>query len=388
MNDLTSKLTMMADEMTGTDFVELRDRVGATSRRLRRRQAALTSLACAAVAGVVVAGVASFLGDGGHRPGPIAATSPTPASTTVSPVAPSASASASSPPDSAVTRALPGALSYLTVAADQPVKVVTVSNSTDQIGAGNRTTTVFGTTTQTEPFVGALSPDRSKLAVIESPAGSQNGDLVVMEPGGIRHTLAHNVFWGGGVWPAWTPDSSGVLVQIGSTWKKVGLGGKATAVAGLSAGSQYITWSADATWWAYSDGSTKITVSHPDGTGKRQASVAGLSECQQAAACPFAVQAVSDDGRYVALGHGNTDPLHVDEAHLVFDMQTKKLVSLPQMKGDPTNVYFRPDGGSMVRSLDGSGNATLYLLDAHRAVTGSLPDPVTGDTSLLVAYRP
>lgn len=383
MNDLTSKLTAMADEMSGTDFVDLRNRVGATSRRLRRRQAALTSLASAAVVGVLVAGGVAFLGGGGHRPGPIGGTSYTPAGTTATSAAPSTSAKASSPVDSAVAQALPGTLSYLTVAADQPVKVVTISNSADRIGPGTETTTVFGTTTQTEPFVGALSPDRSRLAVIESPAGSQSGDLVVMEPGGVRHILAHDVFWGGGVWPVWTPDSAGVIVQIGGTWKKVDPGGRATTVAGLGAGSQYLSWSADATWLAYSDGSKKITVSRPDGTNKHQASVAGLSECQQAA-CPFAVQAVSDDGRYVALGHGNTDPLHVDEAHLVFDMQTQTVVSLPRVKGDLTNVYFRAGGGLVMRSLDGSGNATLYLLDAHRAVTGSLPDPVTG---LLVAYR-
>jgi hypothetical protein len=145
-----------------------------------------------------------------------------------------------------------------------------------------------------------------------------------------------------------------------------------------------VTWSAGAGWWAYSDGSKKITVSRPDGTGERQASLAGLPEGQQTAACPFAVQAVSADGRFVALGHGNTDPQHVDEAHLVFDMQTRKPVSLPQTSGDPANVYFRADGSLVVRSLTGGGKATLYLLGADRKVTGSLADPIAG--SLLVAY--
>jgi hypothetical protein len=58
------------------------------------------------------------------------------------------------------------------------------------------------------------------------------------------------------------------------------------------------------------------------------------------------VQAVSDDGRYVALGHMNSDPSHVNEAHFVLDMHTGTLVNLPPtaQNGAVNKVYFRPDG--------------------------------------------
>lgn len=50
-------------------------------------------------------------------------------------------------------------------------------------------------------------------------------------------------------------------------------------------------------------------------------------------------------------------------------------------------MYFRADGGLIMRSLTTTGKATLYLLGAGRNVTGSEPDPVTGSTNVLVAYQ-
>jgi len=79
--------------------------------------------------------------------------------------------------------------------------------------------------------------------------------------------------------------------------------------------------SANGQWLAYGGG-TDVTVTAADGAAKTTTSVASLPECHQTAGCPTSVQAVSDDGRYVALGHMNSDPSHLHEAHLVLDTST------------------------------------------------------------------
>jgi hypothetical protein len=73
MNNLTNGLSAMADEMTDTDYTALRNRVGATSRRLGHRRAVGTSLAALAVIGA-----ASI---GGLQLAPRAHQSPIPAGT-------------------------------------------------------------------------------------------------------------------------------------------------------------------------------------------------------------------------------------------------------------------------------------------------------------------
>ncbi len=393
MNDLHRRLSMLADEMADSDFTELRGRVEHTSRRIRRRQAVLTSVAAVAAVGVLVAGGSALLGSRGDRTPETGGTStavttpPDQGHPTVTPdPIPKTDPTRPVPQP---PRTVPGTLTYLRVKAGRPVALITVTNPESRVGAGTRKTTVFGVTSQTEPFVGAVSPDGRRLAVIESPAGRQVGELVVMEPGGKRRTLARQVFWGGGVHPVWTPDSRGVLVQIRNVWTRVDAAtGATTRVAGLDAGNGYITWSADGTWRAYAVDARRIAVSRPDGTDVRQASVAGLPDCEETAACPFAVQAVSDDGRYVALGRGTTDPSHTEEAHLVLDVRTGRPVGLPQVIGYVDKVYFRPGGGLLVRGGSGSGAGMLFLLDAAGSVAGTTPDPVVEDSVRLVAYRP
>lgn len=386
MNELTDRLSTLADEMTGTDYVGLRDRVYMTSRRIRRRRTVLASLTGVAVVAVLAGGII-FASDGGRAPD---------LSGDVSPGPTSASASTAATPTEPVGRTLPGTLVYLKALPNRPVEVITVTNTTGRIDAGTKRSTTFGTA-QIEPFDGAVavSPDHGKVAVVESPAGGQVGDLVVMEPGGARRTLASNVFWGGGVWPVWTPDSTAVIVRIDGTWTRVDLTSRATTpFTGVSADSKSLTWSTDARWLAYDSGSKTITVSRPDGTGKRQASVAGLPDCQKTTACPTSVQAVSNDGRYVALGHGNPGPGAVNESHLVLDMQTGQPVSLPSVIREVVNVYFLPDRGMVIRGFDVVGeeyddrSANLYVVDADRNLIGTLRDPVKGGGIDEVGYRP
>jgi hypothetical protein len=127
-------------------------------------------------------------------------------------------------------------------------------------------------------------------------------------------------------------------------------------------------------------------VTRADGTGTTRTSLSGLAECHERPACPFAVQAVSDDGRFVALGHGNTDPNHVTEAHLVLDTKTGRAVMLPKLDGDITQVFFRPDGGLLLRWYQ-AGHYKLSAVGPDLKVTVTIPEAEgVVPEPLLVAY--
>jgi hypothetical protein len=233
-----------------------------------------------------------------------------------------------------------------------------------------------------------VSPDLNRVAAVDSPdPGSvAPGDLIILEPGGGRHILAHQVVWTGGDWPQWTPDSKKIMVRLVSGWSLVDIAsGTVTSLPGLN--GEYFTWSTNHAYLAYAAQEKTIVVARPDGTVASRTPLSGLAECHQLPACPFAVQAVSDDGRLVALGHGNTDPSHTTEAHLVLDTRTGQLVPLPKVTGQIDRIYFRPDGGMLVRSSHGE-TVTFFLLGPDLKVTATFDEPSYLSQSELVAYYP
>lgn len=386
-NHLYVRLHELADEMDDTDYTDLRQRVDSSARRIRRRRVAATTAAgIAAVAVVTVGGWAAF-GRTNHGPQPAvtptgtaAGTPSTGPSAVTSPTAP---ASATAP---AVPTALPGTLVYLDVIAGKPITMTTVTD-----GVAHQT--VFGTATHSNELYPPMpSPDATRLAVVESPDPDNlaPGDLVIISAGGSRHTLAHNVVGAGGGVPVWSPDGKQVTADVAGKPTVVDVTtGATTPAMPLAGGGGYLTWSANGQWRAYG-GSTDVTVTAPDGTGAVKKSVASLPECQATAGCPTSVQAVSDDGRYVALGHMNSDPSHVNEAHLVLDMRTGKLVNLPPVtNGGVDKIWFRPDGVMVVRTAI-SGKATFVLVRADGSTLASFPDTTGQSPSYrqLVAYRP
>ncbi|GGM45692.1 hypothetical protein ACFFX1_22310 [Dactylosporangium sucinum] len=286
--------------------------------------------------------------------------------------------------------AVPGTLVYLDVAAGRPITMTTVTD-----GAARRTT--FGTATRSDEHVLVPSPDATRLAAVESPDPDSvaPGDLVVISAGGARHTVATKVMWGGGSAPVWMPDGQHVIAAVGGQWRVIDVAnGAATPYpAGPRPGADggYLTWSTNGHWRAIG-GSTDVTVTAADGTGEVKRSVASLPECREAAGCPTSVQAVSDDGRYVALGHMNSDPSRVTEAHLVLDMRTGGLVNLPPTApgGSVDRVFFRPDGGMVVRTVTNDGRYTFVLLRADGSTLATLPDTTQQHPSgrNLVTYRP
>jgi Tol biopolymer transport system component len=262
---------------------------------------------------------------------------------------------------------------FLDVRAGRPITVTRVTDS-----RVHRTT--FGIATATDRWVAAPAPDGTKVAIIRSPdpANVTPGDLQVVTPGGTRKTLAHQVPWGGGLWPAWTPDGTAIIV--GETRYDAATGAKTHATS-LPDATGYLTWSPDGSHLAYAvTASNEIAISRADGTGRRLVSLEGLTGCDEAG-CPESVQAVSPDGRYVALGQHRSDPSHQESTVLVYDTRDRREIALPGVvtdnNGEDTQVYFRDDGGLLIRAkkdyllVDPAG-ATSVPLHLPAGVTGRL----------------
>ncbi len=381
MNELTNRLTAAAEEMTSEmtepDYRALRERVQATSRRLAYRRAAAVSVTALAVILLVVVGGMRLLPQAHQAPAPLGPLSPAPSS---------APARVDASPTPARTVPIPGTLVYLAASAGKHLEVTEVTTAAD----AKFTLTGFGIARDNERVV-IPSPDGNRVAVISSPnvGNVAPGDLVVIESGGARHILAQHISWGGGVWPLWTLDSRKIMVKRESGgWQLIDAStGTAAPLPGLD--GEYFAWSPSGTYRAYAQQENTIVVARPDGTVTSRTPLSGLAECHELPACPFAVQAVSDDGRFVALGHGNTDPSHVSEAHLVLDTRTGRRLALPKVDGDITRIFFRPDGG-LVLSWDQAGAVKLSLIGPDLKVTATIAEPANFRQAglVLVGYRP
>jgi hypothetical protein len=376
MNELTNRLTAAAEEMTSgmtdLDYRALRERVSTTSRRLGYRRAAVASAAALAVAAVVVIGGIRLLPHAHQTPAPLGPPSPTPSSAPARIVNPTPTQ----------TPGVPGTLVYISAVPGQPLRVARVTGTDTKV-------TEFGTAKENERVV-VPSPDGRWVAAISSPdpGNLAPGDLTVIEAGGAEHKLIPQVSWGGGVWPLWTVDSRDVTVKLASdNWVLVDpASDSASPAPGLH--GEYFAWSANGAYQAHEEYDSTVVVTRPDGTVSSRTPLSGLSECHERPACPFAVQAVSDDGRYVALGHGNTDPSHVTEAHLVLDTRTGRPATLPKVDGDITQIFFRRDGGLVLRWSKG-GTYKLSVTGPDFKVTATVPEAQgLPAQALLVAYRP
>ena len=273
-------------------------------------------------------------------------------SSTVHDTAPPASAAPAAAP---AKGAIPGTLSVLTLDKDKPITLV----------RGGRTIS-FGTAGAGD-MVAQPSPDGQHLALISSPDVSNvaPGDLVVVDAGGQRHILGHDLAWGGGAAPTWAPDGTAVI-HHGVRYE---VPGGSHASAGLG-DADYLVYSVKGTALAYAKTETSIDVL-PAGGKARTVDIAKFPGCDTA--CPFAVQAVSDNGDYVALGHGNTDPGHVTATMLVVDTRTGKRIDLsafPELQ----HVWFPAAGGAVIADTKG-----LHVVDASWRVTGTFPAPTAGD---------
>jgi hypothetical protein len=275
--------------------------------------------------------------------------------------APSSTVQDNAPPTAPAPRAaagnFPGTLSVLAFDKDRPMTLT----------RGDRTV-AFGTRTARD-VLARPSHDGQHLALISSPdvANVAPGDLVVVAAGGQRRVLAHNLGWGGGIAPTWTPDGRAVI-HDGIRYP---VAGGAPSASGVPIGTGYLAYSVSGATRAYAGGSEGIVITAADGGNRRSVDVSRFPGCDTA--CPFAVQAVSDSGNHVALGRGNTDPGHTTDTMLVVDTRTGKRVDLGAYPG-LDHVWFTAGGGAII--ADGKG---LHVLDVSWHVTGTFPAPAAGE---------
>ena len=262
---------------------------------------------------------------------------------------------------------IPGGLSFLTLKAGRPIELLRIVD-------GTPVKVTFGTATSKDMYA-TPSPDGTRLAINTSPNRDQiaPGDLVVVSSGGARKTIARDVRWDGGNTAVWTPDGT-ILIAGGVQYD---------ATTGASRPfrdkPQYLAYSPDGTTIAYVHPTQPdaVKVTKVDGSSPRTVSVAGQEECDRTAGCPTSVQAVSDDGRYVALGNVNSDPSHVYQTALVYDTVAKQRLS---QLGTFEHAFFRADGAILVTATQ------VKVLDQAWKVVHTYPVPAH-DADAVVFYR-
>jgi hypothetical protein len=322
---------------------------------MSRRTVTVVVVAVVAFVAVVVAGLVVFRDRWSGSVHPPAA-----APSTVDSAAPQAQSPG--PPGS-----LPGVLVYLKVSAGAPIEVM-------RYGRGVLHPATFGTATESDVRTASASPDGTLVAVVESPVRGQPGDLVVIEENGRRRTIAHDVAVSpgdGGL--TWTTNSHTVVTSAGIRYDAV-TGARGSE--GLGPHRGYLVYSPGGTWRAYAATTSSVAVSQVDGSGPR---TVPLPDCQDTT-CPYAVQAVSDDGRYVALGAGSAGSVDVTEGHTVLDTRSGRPVPLGRL-GNVRHVWFPSGGGALIDS-----GTQLIAVDANWATTAVYAEPAPAAGATRISY--
>ena len=328
----------------------------------------LTTAARVAIIAGVIGVAATTSACGSDKPGdtanPAASPSPT-AAATATPAAtdPAGSAPTGGARDPATTT-WPGTLSYLTVKRGKPITLRHYTNGT------LTKTTTFGIATPADESAYAASPDGRHVAVLDSRDQNfvEPGDLKIINTNGTRRTIARELRAAGGNWPVWTPDSTAVI--LGDH--------RYDATTGNILGDErnnYLVYSPAGTKRAYAGPDHTVIIANADGT--RRTSVL-LPECRQDPPCPTATQAVSDNGRYLALGIGNTDPSHVTTTATVLDTTTGDFINLPAR---PRHVWFTTTGALIATATN------LITVNTNWKPTATHPLPRTEDPNTVITYH-
>jgi hypothetical protein len=339
--------------------VDLRDRALATSRRMTWRHRALAATATVAVV-TVVAGVTATLWPRGvdTSPPPSESLSPRP-STHADPLAPVLGERVALPWES-----LPGTVVYLSfdVLSGNP-GAHTYQYSVRRVADGVALVASLGpevTHTDCSFNVPSVSPDGSMVAMA---AGGKvrpgetwlDGTSVFVDGAslfvtdlatGASRRLVDGIECGATIW---SPDSARILVSTPSGCRWVDVTTGAATPYERDEGCGYVAFAPTGGFWAsypnvYTPANTVATVvpRPPD-----------FPEGQ-----PVTIQAVSANGRFVALGHGSTDPGYQREARWLYDTTTGQFLTAGQVLGAAhagkqiTNVVFLANGGMVVSTYD------------------------------------
>jgi hypothetical protein len=356
----------LADEVV---MVDLRDRaLGTSRRRTRRRRSWVSISAIAAVLAVVGGAALVWTRPAGHPLPPAGSTSPTPS------VTPSVTA----PPTP--LSVLPGTAIYLTT--DR------VSLEAVRIVAGQRQTTTIATANLDEVMTATISPDGSTIAFepnCDLGQGGTSADLsVVSVAGGTPRKVVTGVRCDGGSQPIWFPDSASLRVVYltnrttgDDSCRRIDVATGAFTQLGTKLGTtQNAGW---CDYVAFSPGggfrarrvSNRWVVETSAGATVRSVAVFATGPVGSA------IQGLSADGRYLAIGIHNTDPGIERTANTVVDTVTGERLPLATLLGrEPAanatlgGISFLPDGGAVVDTyLQAAATHTWYLISAVGAVT-------------------
>ena len=140
----------------------------------------------------------------------------------------------------------------------------------------------------------------------------------------------------------------------------------------LSPGGAYAT---------YADGS-EVVVVRSDGAPLRRVTYTGGGEGG------FSVQGVSNDGRYVVVGAGSSDPTRIIGGAVLLDMVTgvpAPVPVIPPVGSRIRQIVLAPDGGMLITTstVDADDQARIYVVSPSGVVAqqASVPD-LTGPIAL------
>ncbi|MET0491551.1 MAG: hypothetical protein ABW000_00325 [Actinoplanes sp.] len=219
-----------------------------------------------------------------------------------------------------------------------------------------------------------VSPDGARLAYV---AG---GALMVVETGGSEPQQAYAGTTSAEQAPAWSPDSSRLLIDAADPGVLEVSTGELTPLPSGLAGEHY-RWSGDGSTLVYATAGCGLEVA--DATAQTGTPVPEQTGTEGVAACrPVSVDATGDLVT-VQLRSGATADGDVP-ADAVVDTVTGDIVDLP-VTGKVIGAVFDPDGNLLVRSLKG-GQTRLWLFDPQFTLLVQAKEPAAVAGLDLVAY--
>lgn len=255
-----------------------------------------------------------------------------------------------------------------------------------------------------EAWNATVSPDGLWIAYVDD----ESGELIVADrAGGQARSLMSGVI-GVGYEPAWSPDSTRLLVGRSPDADGIVTLGVVEVASGAftelphQPEAIHPLWSADGQHLGFATGTCQIGIADVDGGNARQVPVFGSLDVsvnpERRRSCdPYSI---SPDGGLMAVNQRTGDEPDGDVgrdlwADAVVDTQTGADVALP-VPGRLAAVLFLPNGEVLVRSTDGD-TFTLTLLSPDWTVKAQVAEPAAIASSAcgtsvwgcsLLAYTP
>jgi hypothetical protein len=361
VTELHQHLAGLAEEVV---VVDLRDRVRQSSRRATTRRRILTVSASAAAVMAIAAGVAwaGVPRAADHTVVPVTSASPTgPSPTGPAPTEPSPSGPApSTPPASTVlTGTMPTQFFYLR----DDRRLVGAASFTAPAGTCGL----------------SLSPDHTKVAYVTNRAGTFHGDLIVADlRGGSKVTVADDVLCSGGMHPQWLSPRQLLIYHSDDfpgrrTMVDVRSGRPGSTP--LDKVEDYVAASPNGEFVAYRRTGDRLVVARPNGKVVHTVPIGDVLHNGNG----FAVLAVSDDGRRVAVGAMNTDPDVARTGTVVINTENGRQVELPGRSYD--REVLLPAGPNMVVRVSGR----LHLVAPDGTILDRRAEPDSLRNAQLIA---